>query len=152
MCVCIKVSEPKLYPLFPAVLTGLAGDSGSDISCLASVPVSCGPALPGTCRHTPGHQPWSLHIHTLQLYYNYNHSPSLLGMIWCVVLRWPMCLQARDVSVVRVTAGRAVEAGTVAEADVIWSQYRRWRPAANMAVTREQTGKGSSWGHHSIYT
>ena len=40
--------------------------------------------------------------------------------------------------------GRAAEAGTVAEADVIWSQYRRWRPAANMAVTREQTGKGSS--------
>ena len=77
-------------------------------------------------------------------HYNDNHGLSLLGMDMMCCVAMDGVSQARDVSVVRVTAGRAAEAGTVvAEADVIWSQYRRWRPAANMAVTSEKTGKGS---------
>ena len=77
-------------------------------------------------------------------HYNDNHGLSLLGMdMMCCVAMDGVSPGSGCVSGAG-DGGRAAEAGTVvAEADVIWSQYRRWRPAANMAVTSEKTGKGS---------
>ena len=89
MSVCVEVSEPKSCPLFPAVLTGRAGDSGSDISCLASAPVSCGPGLPGPALLHRDINPAHCTLHAVQLHhYNDNHGLSLLGMdmVCCVAM------------------------------------------------------------------
>ena len=145
MSVCVEVSEPKSYPLFPAVLTaGLV----TLVQISRVLPLLLSPAAQD-CRGQPSCTGTSTLLTAHCTLCNCIITMIImvlvcLAWIWCVVLRWTVCLQARDVSVVRVTAGRAAEAGTVvAEADVIWSQYRRWRPAANMAVTSEKTGKGS---------
>ena len=106
MSVCVEVSEPKSCPLFPAVLTAglvtLVQISRVLPLLLSPAAQDCRgqPSCTGTSTLLTAHCTLCSCIITMIIMVLV-----CLAWTWCVVLRWTVCLQARDVSVVRVTAG-----------------------------------------------